>query len=61
MLGWKPEFTLDRGLEKTIVWYENFLDSQLQILEDRSGSLIDYAALDKLALSNLAIQQVAHN
>jgi CDP-glucose 4,6-dehydratase len=61
MLGWLPEFTLDRGLEKTIVWYENFLDSQLQILEDRSGSLIDYAALDKLALSNLAIQQVFHN
>lgn len=61
VLGWMPEYSLDRGLEKTIIWYENFLDSQLQILEDRSGSLIDYAALDKLALSNLAIQQVAHN
>jgi CDP-glucose 4,6-dehydratase len=61
ILGWTPEFTLDRGLEKTIVWYENFLDSQLQILEDRSGSLIDYASLDKISLADLAIQQIAHN
>jgi CDP-glucose 4,6-dehydratase len=61
ILGWTPEFTLDRGLEKTIVWYENFLDSQLQSLEDRSGSLIDYAALDKISLADLAIQQIAHN
>jgi CDP-glucose 4,6-dehydratase len=61
ILGWTPEFTLDRGLEKTIVWYENFLDSQLQSLEDRSGSLIDYATLDKISLADLAIQQIAHN
>jgi CDP-glucose 4,6-dehydratase len=61
MLGWTPEFTPDRGLEKTIVWYENFLDSQLQSLEDRSGSLIDYASLDKISLADLAIQQIAHN
>jgi CDP-glucose 4,6-dehydratase len=61
VLGWTPSFTLERGLEKTIVWYENFLDSQLQILEDRSGSLIDYASLAKISLADLAIQQIVHN
>jgi CDP-glucose 4,6-dehydratase len=61
VLGWAPNFTLDRGLERTIVWYENFLDSQLQMLEDRSGSLIDYATMDKVSLSDLAIQQIVHN
>lgn len=25
MLGWKPEFTLEQGLSKTIAWYKNFL------------------------------------
>ncbi|MCL4552155.1 MAG: GDP-mannose 4,6-dehydratase [Candidatus Marsarchaeota archaeon] len=25
ILGWKPEFTLDKGLERTIRWYKDFL------------------------------------
>lgn len=25
ILDWKPDFTLDEGLEKTIAWYRNFL------------------------------------
>ncbi len=25
MLGWRPEFSLDQGLAKTIAWYEQFL------------------------------------
>jgi CDP-glucose 4,6-dehydratase len=53
ILGWVPEFTLDRGLEKTIDWYRNFLKT--------SGSKLEYADLDKLPLSNLAVQQVIHN
>jgi CDP-glucose 4,6-dehydratase len=61
VLGWTPNFTLDRGLERTIVWYENFLDSQQQRREDISGSLIDYATIEKLSLSDLAIQQIVHN
>jgi CDP-glucose 4,6-dehydratase len=62
VLGWKPNFTLDRGLERTIVWYENFLDSQQQRREDISGSLIDYATIEKLSLADLSIQQqIVHN
>jgi CDP-glucose 4,6-dehydratase len=53
ILGWMPEFTLDRGLEKTIVWYQNFLK--------KSGSKLEYADLDKLPMSNLAVGQVIHN
>jgi CDP-glucose 4,6-dehydratase len=62
ILDWTPNFTLDRGLERTIVWYENFLDSQQQRREDISGSLIDYATIEKLALADLSIQQqIFHN
>jgi CDP-glucose 4,6-dehydratase len=61
VLGWQPGFTLDRGLEKTIVWYENFLDYQRHILEERSGSLIDYDAIEILPLSSLVMQQNIHN
>jgi CDP-glucose 4,6-dehydratase len=25
VLGWKPRFTLDQGLEKTVAWYKEFL------------------------------------
>jgi nucleoside-diphosphate-sugar epimerase len=25
MLGWKPLFTLDEGLKRTIEWYRDFL------------------------------------
>ena len=25
VLNWQPLFTLDRGLEKTIAWYKDFL------------------------------------
>ena len=25
VLGWRPLFTLDEGLRKTVGWYENFL------------------------------------
>jgi CDP-glucose 4,6-dehydratase len=61
VLGWVPDFTLDRGLEQTIIWYENFLDSQRQKLAERSGSTIDYATVEKLSLSDLSIQQIVHN
>jgi CDP-glucose 4,6-dehydratase len=27
-LGWKPLFTLDEGLEKTISWYREFLEAE---------------------------------
>lgn len=27
-LGWKPEFTLDTGLERTIGWYQSFFDER---------------------------------
>ncbi len=27
MLGWKPRFTLDTGLERTIAWYREFLSA----------------------------------
>jgi CDP-glucose 4,6-dehydratase len=61
VLGWKPEFTLDRGLEKTIVWYENFLDSQQQIREERAGTELEYSDLNLLPLSNLDVEKVIHN
>jgi nucleoside-diphosphate-sugar epimerase len=25
MLGWKPQFTLETGLDRTIAWYREFL------------------------------------
>ena len=25
VLGWKPQFSLDTGLERTIAWYRKFL------------------------------------
>ncbi len=28
ILKWKPRFSLEEGLKKTITWYENFLNSQ---------------------------------
>jgi CDP-glucose 4,6-dehydratase len=28
-LGWAPSFTLEEGLKKTIIWYQEFLDKQL--------------------------------
>jgi CDP-glucose 4,6-dehydratase len=28
VLNWKPRFTLEEGLEKTIPWYENYLNSK---------------------------------
>ncbi len=52
-LGWTPGFTLDRGLEKTIAWYRDFLD--------KSTSRIEYTTLEQLPISNLDIQQVIHN
>ena len=61
ILGWTPKFTLDRGLEQTIAWYENFLDSQQQTLQERSGSHLEYSALEAIPLSNLAIQQIVNN
>ena len=51
VLGWTPEFTLDRGLEKTIAWYRNFI----------GGKTLEYSEIEQLPLSNLAIQQVIHN
>jgi CDP-glucose 4,6-dehydratase len=27
MLGWKPQFTLDQGLERTLAWYSDFLSA----------------------------------
>jgi CDP-glucose 4,6-dehydratase len=53
VLGWTPEFTLDRGLEKTIAWYHNFLN--------RSTFHLEYSEMEQLPLSNLAVQQVIHN
>ena len=61
VLGWTPKFTLDRGLEQTIVWYENFLDSQQQQVKQRSGYQLEYTDLEPLPLSDLAIQQIIHN
>ena len=61
ILGWTPKFTLDRGLEQTIVWYENFLASQQQTLQERSGSHLEYSDLEAIPLSNLAIQQIVNN
>ena len=61
VLGWTPKFTLNRGLEQTIVWYKNFLDSQRQTLQERSGSHLEYSALEAIPLSNLAIQQIVNN
>jgi CDP-glucose 4,6-dehydratase len=61
ILGWMPEFTIDRGLEKTIVWYENFLDGQQQIREERSGSELEYSELNLLPLANLDVEQIVHN
>ncbi|MBA2525972.1 MAG: hypothetical protein H0V18_09350 [Pyrinomonadaceae bacterium] len=29
MLGWRPRFTLDEGLRRTISWYEAFLGTSL--------------------------------
>ncbi|MCX7772893.1 MAG: sugar dehydratase, partial [Clostridia bacterium] len=26
VLGWKPAYTIDEGLEKTIAWYRAFLE-----------------------------------
>lgn len=28
VLGWRPLFTLDEGLQRTIAWYRNFLEAQ---------------------------------
>ena len=53
VLGWMPEFTLDRGLEKTIAWYRNFLD--------RSTARLEYSEMEQLPLSNIPMQQVIHN
>lgn len=53
VLGWTPEFTLDRGLEKTIAWYRNFLS--------KSTVRLEYSEIGQLPLSNLVIQQVIHN
>ncbi len=61
VLGWTPDFTLDCGLEKTIIWYENFLDAQQQKMQERSGSHLKYADLMVSPLTNLAIQQITHN
>ena len=61
VLGWTPKFTLDRGLEQTIAWYENFLASQQQTLQKRSGSHLEYSDLETIPLSNLAIQQIVNN
>jgi CDP-glucose 4,6-dehydratase len=55
ILGWIPEFTLDRGLAKTIDWYRNFLDNT------KLTTQIEYAKIETLPLSNLAIQQIVHN
>jgi CDP-glucose 4,6-dehydratase len=53
VLGWMPDFTLDRGLEKTIAWYRDFLD--------RYTARLEYSDLEQLPLSNLSNQQVIHN
>ena len=53
VLGWTPDFTLDRGLEKTINWYRNFLEC--------SSSHLEYSDLETLPLSNLSIQQTVNN
>ena len=60
MLGWVPDFTLDRGLAQTIVWYENFLNSQQQKVQEQSARL-KYPDLKTLPLSKVALQQIAHN
>ncbi|PIW80944.1 MAG: sugar dehydratase, partial [Candidatus Omnitrophica bacterium CG_4_8_14_3_um_filter_43_15] len=28
ILGWKPEYTLEKGLKKTIEWYGEKLDAE---------------------------------
>jgi CDP-glucose 4,6-dehydratase len=61
ILGWMPEFTLDRGLEKTISWYENFIDSQQQIRRKWSGSPLEYSELGIIPLSNPDVQKIVHN
>lgn len=53
ILNWVPEFTLDRGLAKTIAWYREFLD--------RSTARLEYVDLEQLPLANLAVQQIIHN
>jgi CDP-glucose 4,6-dehydratase len=53
ILDWTPEFTLDRGLAKTIDWYRSFLNQSI--------SPLDYSTLKQLPLSNLAIDRVIHN
>jgi CDP-glucose 4,6-dehydratase len=53
VLGWTPKFTLDRGLEKTISWYRDFLTKPTAQLE--------YADLEQLPLGNLDLEQVIHN
>lgn len=34
-LGWRPLFTLDQGLTRTIDWYRNFLEGALHEFSDR--------------------------
>jgi CDP-glucose 4,6-dehydratase len=53
ILDWTPEFTLDRGLAKTIDWYRSFLNQSI--------SPLNYSALKQLPLSNLEIDRVIHN
>jgi CDP-glucose 4,6-dehydratase len=55
VLGWTPDFTLNRGLEKTISWYHNFLNTSKVIPQ------LEYSEIETLPLSNLAIQQIVHN
>jgi CDP-glucose 4,6-dehydratase len=53
ILDWTPEYTLDRGLEKTIAWYESFLKSTLQESDYQGKKYLDYSELQALALGNL--------
>ncbi len=32
MLGWSPLFTLEQGLDRTIVWYKAFLAAEPKVL-----------------------------
>jgi CDP-glucose 4,6-dehydratase len=55
ILHWTSDFTLDRGLEKTINWYRNFINTSKLIPQ------LKYSEIETLPLSSLAIQQIVHN
>ena len=44
VLGWQPLFTLDEGLTRTILWYENFLKRNTEATRPRGAVAVARAA-----------------